>query len=409
MPDLCLSLLLLGYGRKNDLMTSIPTPPHLTRRDFLRLAGVTAGAALAGPLLGVRPAQAAATSTVPLPGAAPVRVGVLLPPSTNYPDLGRNFLAGLCLAAGKGTLDVVVRETGSGAAHPYEVVQQLVSRDGVQRIVGMIDPLTLAALRGFLAAHGARVLAVSLGENLPPANAADPAVTYYGAGLVQTALAFGGWAAHNWGRTAVLAASCYDSGYDAFAAFRLGFERAGGQVLHTAITHLPSDEPDLAGVMRTIATARPAFVYAAYCGTAALDWVRAYATAGLSGTIPLVGSPFLTDETLLAGQGQAALGIYTALPVAGDGADTRTFADLYQASTGRPADALALLGGDTARLLTGQAVGSGLIALRTVQAQAGGLHNTVLGRLARPDLADKALEPLRTGLHSGWLHPYLAS
>ena len=387
-------------------MSTVPTP-RLTRRDFLRLAGLTAGAALAGPLLGVQTAHAAAIPAAPLPSGTPARVGVLLPTSTNYPNLGRNFLAGLRVAAGSGALDLVVREAGSGKLHPYEVVQQLVSHEGVQYIAGMIDPLTGTALQSFLAAHNARILAVSLGENLPPMQSAGSPVTYYGAGLAQTALAFGGWAAHNLGRTAVLAASCYDSGYDAFAAFQIGFEAAGGRVLHTAITHLPTGGPDLAAVMRTIATARPDFVYAAYCGSAALDWVRAYAAAGLSGTIPLAGSAFLTDETLLAGQGKAALGIHTALPIAGDTAETRTFADLYQAGTGRPADTLARLGSDTARLLLGQAVAAQQIAVRTVQAQPDGLRNTGIQTLALPDWADKALAPLRAGSHSGWLHPYL--
>ncbi len=372
---------------------------QFSRRDFLRLAGLTVGGLVAETLLApatqahglLGPSRTSGASRAGTLG----RVGLLLPTSTIHPDLVRNFLAGLQLAGADRSFDLVVRETGSGALNAYETAQQLINKEGVRQLVGMMDALTLSYLRGTLQARQATVLAVSLGENLPRTTKADTQVTYHGLDLVQSAVAFGAWAARALGRTAVLAASCYDSGFDTFAAFRLGFESAGGRVLQTIITHQPNGGPSVAEALRTIAAARPDFVYAAYSGALAVEWVRAYSQAGLAGSIPLAGSAFLAHETLLAAQGNAALGIVTALPATGDAK--------------APADLLTLLGYETACLLTGQPVGSRTIAVRQVQRQGSGLVNTMRQTLAMPAANDQSLVTLASKLHSGWLHPYLGT
>ncbi len=374
---------------------------QFSRRDFLRLAGLAVGGLMAETLL-VPSAQAQGLrgpARTASPGAArrgtTGRMGLLLPASTIYPDLARNFQAGLQLAGADRALDFVVRETGAGALNAYETAQQLLTRDGVRQIVGMLDSLTLSYLRGTLQAQGATVLAVGLGENVSRLTKADTQVTTHDLDLAQSAVAFGAWAARSLGKTAVLAASCYDSGFDTFAAFRLGFESAGGRVVQTAITHQPTGGPALASVLRDIATARPAFVYAAYSGAAAVEWVHAYSQAGLAGSIPLAGSAFLAHETLFAAQGNAALGIVSAVPATTDAK--------------APTDLLTLLGYETGRLLLGQPTGSRTIVVREVQRQGAGLVNAVRQTLALPAANDASLAALSSKVHSGWLHPYLGA
>src|SRR5947208_722848 len=116
-------------------MSTTPDIKHLNRRQFLRLAGLTAGGLLAGTLLPPGTAHASrlggpaglgsrpGLGGQPAPGAT-WRVGVLLPASTVYPDLGRNFLAGLQLAAEGRSWDIVAREIGAGATGAYAMAQQ---------------------------------------------------------------------------------------------------------------------------------------------------------------------------------------------------------------------------------------------------------------------------------------------
>ncbi|HUS16329.1 MAG TPA: ABC transporter substrate-binding protein [Chloroflexia bacterium] len=376
----------------------------LSRRGFLRLAGAAAGGLLAESALSAAPLAHAGGLPGPATSGAAGRVGVLLPVSNLYPELGRNFLSGLQLA---GPLDLVVRECSAGANNPYAVACRLLEQEGITRLVGMIDSSALGALGDPLAAHRATALAVSLGENVVRRNKADARVTYHTLDLAAVAVAFGGWAARTLGRRAVLAASCYDSGYDAFAAFRLGFENAGGLVLQTAITHQPAGGPGLAAVMQDIAAARPDFVYAAYCGVAALEWMGAYQAAGLAGAIPLAGGPMLTNESWLAAAGDAALGIITAVPGPRDVAAVAAKAGAAPGHPGAPAELLALLGYETGRILTGQPLGGRPVVVRVVQRQDGGLVNTVRQTLNSPGDGDPVLVTLRQGLHTGWLHPYL--
>ena len=53
-------------------------------------------------------------------------------------------------------------------------------------------------------------------------------------------------------------------------------------------------------LLTEIAAARPDAVYAFFAGGGAVKFVRDYAAAGLTKTIPLYGPGFLTDGTLKA-------------------------------------------------------------------------------------------------------------
>ena len=75
------------------------------------------------------------------------------------------------------------------------------------------------------------------------------------------------------------------------------------------------------------------------------EFVRAYAHAGLSARVPLLGSGFLVDESLLSQQGDAAVGIKTALPWARtlDLPANQAFTSAFQNFSGRPADPFAVM------------------------------------------------------------------
>src|SRR5262249_55244148 len=125
-------------------------------------------------------------------------------------------------------------------------------------------------------------------------------------GYWQASWAMGDWAARNLGRRAVVAASLYESGYDSLYAFQPGLEEAGGEGVETCVTHVPPATHDTGRAIAAIRRAVPDFVFAAYSGQPAVDFVRAYADSGLARRVPLAGSSFLVDETLLPAMGAAA-------------------------------------------------------------------------------------------------------
>ena len=256
--------------------------------------------------------------------------------------------------------------------------------------------------------------------------------------------ALGRWAAAHVGHRAALATSFHDGGYDTLAAFRLGFEGAGGEILRTHITHLPPEMgPDGPLVAPPLATG-PDFLYASYAGPEALDFVQAYAGSGLADRVPLLGTGFLTAGPVLPLLGEAALGIRTAAAWA-DGSDdevARTFRADYRTATAREPDPFALLGFETALLASAafRAAGDGAtpallrdallatdvagprgrvtmrpatqgtygpIGVREVRLSGGTPTNVPLAGLETIDELDGRIAALRTGIRTGWLNTYL--
>jgi branched-chain amino acid transport system substrate-binding protein len=407
------------------------------RREFLRLAGLGAGAVLVGAGA-TAPGKAAAAGLLPATTGATPKVGVLLPQSTVAPQLAAGFLAGLRLA---GAVNLVPVTLGSGQAATQ--ARQLLETEQAGVLVGMVNARDAAQIGALAAAHNTVLLATGLGENVPRQGEDHPAVFRHTLGLWQAHWALGAWAARTLGRRAVIASAWYESGYDALYSFQAGFESAGGQVVATHITHGPVGPNGLAALPGQINKARPDFVFAAYSGAAAAEFAQAYSAAGLAARLPLLGAAFLADEALLATLGATANGLKTALgwsPTLAT-ADNQAFGKAYLAATGRTPDAFALLGYEAGRIVLASVRSSGLgitsanpakaltglrlqsprgllaldtatrtfggpLYLREVQQGSGGLQNTVLATLPAP-AGDKQIAALAASVPTGWLNTYL--
>ncbi|MDQ3929181.1 MAG: ABC transporter substrate-binding protein, partial [Chloroflexota bacterium] len=288
-----------------------------SRRNFLRNVGLAAGGLLAAPLLAPRGAFAAPAQAASEVGAKSspatafrLKVGVLLPQSTLYPRLGSNFLAGM-----KTCLSVLGHDRApqeiSLVPEDIELGPNLASQKGAAMLrngrhnllVGVLTPSVAASFKTLLEANKGLLLACNLGENVPRHEHQSQDVFYHTLGYWQANYALGSWAASNLGPRVVCASSFYDSGYDALHAFRLGVESAGGEVVNTHISHMSGGSEDLSSLMADIDTAKPDAVYGGYCGQQAVDFAKAYAASPLAGRVPLIGSAFLTDESILAAQG----------------------------------------------------------------------------------------------------------
>ena len=419
-----------------------PGPLRCTRRQFLRAAAVLAGAAA----LPLGPAAKAAAGPAPATAQttrAALRVGVLVPTSTIYPQLGAELLEGLGLAfeqAGQGDA-LVAQDVGLGVGLVAPAAERLLLDEQADLLVAMVNPDVAATLDPLLAERQAVMLNAVTGANVARRDDVSPYVFNHSLSSWQASWALGGWAAKTLGRRAAVAMSLYDSGFDAQYAFRLGFEEAGGKILLTHVTHLPLDEPDPASLVAPLTGQRLDFVYAAYCGQPAVDFVQAYAGAGLAGRLPLVGGAFLTDEQLLPAQGRAALGIRTAAPWSSDLrlAENQRFVADYQARAGQLPSSFALLGFETGRLIAGAMADAGdpralqdtlaaarlagprgaiamngrtlsttgPLYLREVRAGGEGPTNTVLATLAAPGGLEGQVERVRGILKTGWIMPYL--
>jgi branched-chain amino acid transport system substrate-binding protein len=104
----------------------------------------------------------------------------------------------------------------------------------------------------------------------------------------------------------------YAAGQEVVAGFIEAFEAGGGTLAGQALTPFGKTQdfqPFLSGAQASGAKA----VFVFYAGGEAVSFVKQYADFGLKDTLPLYGSGFLTEGGVLAAQGEAAVGVQTAL------------------------------------------------------------------------------------------------
>ncbi|HEY0069969.1 MAG TPA: ABC transporter substrate-binding protein, partial [Chloroflexia bacterium] len=223
-------------------------------------------------------------------------------------------------------------------------------------------------------------------------------------------------------------------------AWRMGFEAGGGQVLSTHITHRPASDVGLSSLMAAVKQSKPDLVFASYYGQTAVDLLNAYARAGLSRSVPLVGTAFLVDQAVVNSVGSAAAGVTTSLPWAAslDTAENQAFMTANQLKTGKSPDAFAVLGYETGALIASaidRAAGGslrdalasasftgprGAVAMNGTtqsttgphylqQAQQKGINvrNVVLADLAAAAELDGQVAALRQTTRTGWISNYL--
>jgi branched-chain amino acid transport system substrate-binding protein len=408
----------------------------INRRAFLKSASVVAGAIASPPIrLG---------NTTRLHLNHPLQIGLLLPTSATYPKMGDNLKAGLELGfrtlADPDQVKLFHAQVRQGYNRAGERAQELIEA-GADLVIAAINSQVADRLQELFQSRQRVLLAATVGEHASTPGKPNPYVFYNSLNYWQANWALGAWAAQNLGQRGLIISSFYESGYDGLYAFQSGFENGGGSVLETFVTHRPAETVDLKQTIRLIQQQKPNVVYAAYCGQAGLDFLKAYAHAGLAGRLPLVGSSFMAEEFISTDLGQAAFGVKTcqswALNLAVPA--NRDFQEAYQKHYGKAADIFAALGFDTAGLLVEalqlvqgkvdpaqnliraleQASFEGprgpvvmnanahstrsRLYLRETRRSDGAPGNAVLGVLTGPD------SPLNYEVKTGWLNSYLCA
>ncbi|HEX2913785.1 MAG TPA: ABC transporter substrate-binding protein [Chloroflexia bacterium] len=353
---------------------------RLSRRKFLATSTLSAFGLAAYPGLSASPGisgkanilfdktlnnSPALSAPLAINSGSELKLGVLTTRSIIYPEMSNSLLAGMQLyfdlfepAPGGRNLQLVAQENGGSYTRSRSNVSKLLVETGGALLAGITNPANLSTrYSDVVAQQKALFLAGSSGENVSRDGDTSANLVHSSLMSWQSAWTIGNWAAAKFGKKALVMSSFYESGYDALYAFQLGFESAGGQVVKTVITGSPSNPAvsTEAALLDAVKETRPDVVYAAYSGSEALEFVKAYSQSGLGKDLPLLGSPFLTDETWLAQQGDNALNIYSVHPwsAALDSAQNKAFISAYRDRYGKLPDTFAVLGFEKARLIAG--------------------------------------------------------
>ena len=231
-------------------------------------------------------------------------------------------------------VEIVQRDdTGPNPDVAKRVAQELIVRDRVQIITGIVWTPNLAAIAPLSAeakipvmsmnAAGAKVLGMS------------PYMARASFTLCQSSYPAGQWAAKKYKR-AYTAVSDFAPGHEAEGCFVRGFKEGGGEIVGSV--RIPLANPDFVPFMQRIKDAKPDALFAFNpAGKQAAAMMKAYGDLSMDkANIKYLGTGDIVTDEELAGMGDVALGVTTVhhYSAAGDRPANKAFVAAYKKEYG---------------------------------------------------------------------------
>ncbi len=319
----------------------------IDRREFL-----LNGAALAGATaLGMLP------SGLALAQSARVRVGLMLPYTGTYAQLGVAITNGLKLAIqengnklGGREVEYFTVDDESDPAKAPENANKLVQRDKVDVLVGTVHSGVAMGMVKVARESGTLLIIPNAGADAATGPLCAPNIFRTSFTNWQPSYPMGKVLADRGMKNVVTMAWKYGAGEEAINGFKEGFTKAGGKIVKEL--WLPFPNVEFQPLLTEIASLKPDAVFVFFAGGGAAKLIKDWQAAGLKGKIPLFGSGFLTDGVLDA-VGDAAEGMETTLHYA-DSLDIpkdKSFRLAYAKTFKLQPDVYAVQGYDAGQLL----------------------------------------------------------
>lgn len=252
-------------------------------------------------------------------GGGTIKVGLVIPQAGVYTPLGEDMQQGWNLwleqnggMMGDYEVETVVADEGEGPDTGVPAIQRLLQEDQVDVVVGIVNSATaLGAADQFTEAQ--KVLIVTnAGAGAITGEAASPYVWRTSFTNAQIAAAMGQYLAEEGVGPVYVMAPDYAAGQEVVAGFTAAYETGGGEVAGQALTPFGTTQ-DYQPFLSPIESSGAEATFVFYSGGEAVSYVQQYAEFGLKDNIPLYGSGFLTEGSVLDAQGEAAVGVQTTL------------------------------------------------------------------------------------------------
>ncbi len=415
----------------------------MDRRTFVKLMGAASAATTATLLM---PGGLGAPGVVKdFFGGNDFKIGVLLPTSDAYPEIGDNLLGGMQAYFGSRSQfspSFVVEQVPHGYVGVTDRAIKLAQDDRVDMVVAGVSSKVAPQLRDVFEESRTPFVVSNVGASPIPSTSLGRYGLHNSLGLWQSSWATGNWAAKNIGKNSVIITTLADSGYASAYSFHLGMESAGGHVSETYYADLPV-EPGEESVLDRIAATKPDFIYAMMSGSAGREILSEYDNWSMP---PLLASGFMAERFALPNTGSAA-GLLSAATWADalDSDENRSFAQTFRQHAEREPDQFAALGFETAQLIdesahavdgrmgNGRTVTDALssatitgprglvtfdketrsstapLYLREVRSKRASWHNVVIGKLPGVSLDDASDAGVMGAVKTGLLNEYLCS
>ncbi len=274
------------------------------RATLGKLAGLAAAAGL--PAVASRPALAQ---------GEPIRIGLILSMSGPFASTGRQIEAGVKLwmaqngdtVAGR-KVEVILKDDTGTADVTRRIAQELVVNDKVTALAGFcLTPLGLAAAPVATQSKTPMIVMVAATSSVIDAS---PYMVRVSMTVPQLTLGVAQWAPKNGIRKVMTLVSDYGPGIDSEKSFVEFYTKAGGQVLESL--RVPMRSPDFAPFLQKVRDARPEGLFVFVPAGVGAAVMKQFAERGLDKAgIRLIGTGDITEDDILPGMGDVALGVVT--------------------------------------------------------------------------------------------------
>lgn len=305
-------------------------------------------------------AAAVAVSTLvtggPALAADTVKIGLILPMTGPFASTGRQIEGAVKLyqqkhgdtVAGK-KIQVILKDDTGQADTTKRLAQELVVNDKVSFLAGFgLTPLALAAAP---IATQAKVPEIVMAAATATITEASPYVTRTSMTLPQVATPMASWAHENGIKSAMTLVSDYGPGLDAEKAFGETFQKLGGKIENLRV---PMRNPDFAPFLQRVAEAKPDALFVFVPSGIGSIFIKQFVERGLDKSgVRLIGTGDLTDDDLLNGLGDVALGIVAShhYSAANPSAENQEFVAAFKKLNGSRPNFMAVGGYDGMHLI----------------------------------------------------------
>ena len=243
------------------------------------------------------------------------KIGLILPMTGPFASTGKQIEAAAKLymaqngdmVAGK-KVELIVKDDTSAPDVTKRIAQEMVVNDKVSVLAGFgLTPLALATAP---IATQSKTPLVVMAAATSSITEASPFVIRTSFALPQAAVGLADWAPKNNIKKVVTLVSDYGPGIDAEKYFKERFMFNGGQVIDSL--RVPMRNPDFAPFLQKVRDAKPDAVYVFVPSGAGATLMKQFAERGMDKAgIRLIGTGDVTDDDILNGMGDVALGVTT--------------------------------------------------------------------------------------------------
>lgn len=237
-----------------------------------------------------------------------LKIGVLTPYSSIYPNLATDFIDGLRSGIPDnlwGSVQLIPEYIHQGGKqHTLEALNKLLHFHRVDIITGFASYKIIPELIPVIERAKTIALFADIGEYVPYTHHLSDYVYYNSYQYWQAEYALGEWAAREFGDCGAICMPLYESGYHMHISFQQGLAMAGSkQVKVSTIRYMP-DTPEPIGAyideyMRVYKREKPSFIHALFSGGDALAFMKSFYESNLHKDIPLLISPHMGSEEML--------------------------------------------------------------------------------------------------------------